>query len=86
MEGAKSIFIGAMAVGLARGISIVLQNAKILDTIVYYVALPLKHVSPLISAFLMFIFQSILTFLIPSGSGLAMTTMPIMLPLLKYYI
>lgn len=81
MEGAKSIFIGAVAVGLARGISIVLQNAKILDTIVYYASLPLKGVNPLISAFLMFIFQSLLTCLIPSGSGLAMTTMPIMLPL-----
>lgn len=81
MDGAKSIFIGAMAVGLARGISVVLQNAKILDTIVYYLAMPLSHVSPLISAFLMFIIQSLLTFLIPSGSGLAMTTMPIMLPL-----
>lgn len=81
MEGAKSIFIGAIAVGLARGISIVLQNGKILDTIVYYSSIPLKGVSPLISAFLMFIFQSLLTCLIPSGSGLAMTTMPIMLPL-----
>lgn len=81
MDGAKSIFIGAIAVGLARGISVVLQNAKILDTIVYYASLPLKGVSPLISAFLMFIVQSLLTFLIPSGSGLAMTTMPIMLPL-----
>lgn len=81
IEGAKSIFIGALAIGLARGISVIMQNTKIIDTIVHYSAMPLQGASPFISACLMFIMQALLTFFIPSGSGLAMTTMPIMIPL-----
>jgi uncharacterized ion transporter superfamily protein YfcC len=81
IEGGKAIFPGAMAVGLARAIGVVMDNASITDTIIYYLSLPLKELSPVLSGVAMFIVQSILNLFVPSGSGLAMLTMPIMLPL-----
>jgi len=71
----------AMAVGLARAIQIIMSNTHITDTLVYYFAIPLQHLSPAFSAVGMFVIQSLLTFFIPSGSGLAMLSMPIMIPL-----
>ena len=81
IEGGKAIFPGAMAVGLARAIGVVMDSASITDTIIYYLSLPLTALSPVLSGVAMFIVQSILNLFIPSGSGLAMLTMPIMLPL-----
>lgn len=81
INGGKSIFGGAMAVGVARGISVIMEQAHIIDTIVYYMSLPLKSLSPVISSVLMFIIQTIINIFIPSGSGQAMATLPIMLPL-----
>lgn len=81
IDGGKAIFPGAMAVGLARAIGVVMDNASITDTIIYYLSLPLQELSPLVSGVAMFIVQSILNLFVPSGSGLAMLTLPIMLPL-----
>ncbi|SDD87570.1 YfcC family protein [Sporomusa acidovorans] len=81
IDGGKAIFMPAMAVGLARSIQIIMNNTHITDTLVYYFSIPLQGLSPAISAVGMFIVQSLLTFFIPSGSGLAMLSMPIMVPL-----
>lgn len=78
--GGQSIFVGAMAVGLARGISVVMEEGKIIDTIV----MALAHVMNLLPSWLtsigMFIMQSFINFFIPSGSGQALVTLPIALP------
>jgi uncharacterized ion transporter superfamily protein YfcC len=81
INGGKAIFMPAMAVGLARAIQIIMNNTHITDTLVYYFSIPLQHLPPALSAVGMFIIQSLLTFFIPSGSGLAMLSMPIMVPL-----
>jgi len=81
INGGKSIFGGAMAVGVARGISVIMEQANIIDSIVYYMSLPLRSLSPVISSVVMFIIQTVINFFIPSGSGQAMATLPIMLPL-----
>lgn len=81
IDGGKAIFMPAMAVGLARSIQIIMNNTHITDTLVYYFSIPLQGLAPAISAVGMFIVQSLLTFFIPSGSGLAMLSMPIMVPL-----
>lgn len=81
LEGGRNIFMAAMAVGLARGIQVVMDSSHIGDTLVYFFSLPLQHLPLAFSAVGMFIVQSILNFFIPSGSGLAMVTMPIMIPL-----
>lgn len=80
LEGGKAIFIGAMAVGLARSIQVVMEQGNIADTIVYGIAYPLKGLPSYITAVAMFFVQTIINFFIPSGSGQAMVTLPIMLP------
>jgi len=49
MEGCTTIFPAAFAVGVARGISVLMTDAKIIDTIVYNLSLPLSKVGPVIS-------------------------------------
>ena len=81
IAGSTAIFPAAFAVGVARGISVLMTNSKIIDTIVYYLSLPLSQLGPVISAALMVLVQTLINFFIPSGSGQAMATLPIMLPL-----
>lgn len=65
-------------IGLARGILVILQAGCIIDTIVYYASIPLTAVPTWLAGVAMLIFQTVLNFLIPSGSGQAVTSMPIM--------
>lgn len=81
VEGGKEILMAALAVGLARSIQVVMDSAHIGDTLVYFFSIPLSSLPASASAVGMFVVQSILNFFIPSGSGLAMVTMPIMIPL-----
>lgn len=70
-----------MMIGIARGILIVLTEGNIIDTIVYGLSLPLSHLPKLFMGPAMLVFQTLLNFFIPSGSGQAVTSMPIMAPL-----
>lgn len=79
--GAKDMTTGALVVGLARGLLVVMEGAVIIDTIVYGLAAAISQLPRTISAIGMLLVQSFLNFIIPSGSGLAATTMPIMSPL-----
>lgn len=79
--GAKNIVFGAVIVGVARGILVVLQQGQILDTIIFYASSSLQGLPNVVAANGMYVFQWLLNILIPSGSGQAATTMPIMIPL-----
>ena len=81
IEGGRDIFGGVVAVGLARGISVMMEKAGVIDTIIHYLSLPLKDFTAEASASFMFVIQTIINFFIPSGSGQAMATLPVMLPL-----
>jgi len=81
MEGVSSIAGGAVIVGFARAIVIVLTDGNILHTILYASSSVLSGFPPMFSALGMYVFQSLLNYLIPSGSGQAAVTMPIMAPL-----
>ena len=80
VEGAKSLLYGALLIGIARGIMVVMENGQILDSVVYYLVQPLEYLPRVLSASLMVIIQTFINFFIPSGSGQAMVTMPIMVP------
>lgn len=80
-KGFSNIAMVCMMLGLARGILIVLQAGNIIDTIVYYLSMPLSYLPAWLGAIAMLILQTFLNFLVPSGSGQAMTSMPIMVPL-----
>lgn len=78
VESAAEIVFAAMIVGFARGVLVVLDSGHITDTIVFYLSEPLKELPLYVSTWFMTIIQSVLNFFIPSGSGQAMVTMPIM--------
>ena len=77
----SEIAVACMMIGIARGILVVLQAGHIIDTIVYYLSIPLSKLPGAISAVAMFLVQTGINFFIPSGSGQAVTSMPIMAPL-----
>lgn len=81
IKGAKGIVFGALVVGIARAILIVLQDGLILDSIIHSLANVINKLPKSLAAVGMFIVQSLINFIIPSGSGQAATTMPIMVPL-----
>ena len=59
----------------------VLREGGIIDSVVYGLTIPLQHLPLWITAAAMLVFQTILNFFIPSGSGQAAVSMPIMAPL-----
>ena len=75
------IAVACMIIGFSRGILVVLQSGHIIDTIVYGISIPLGKFPAWIASELMLVVQTLLNFLIPSGSGQAVTSMPIMAPL-----
>lgn len=81
IKGASAVTGGALIVGLARAIQVIMIQGEISDTIVHSLSLPLRQLSPMISAVAMTLVQGVINFFIPSGSGQAMVTMPIIIPL-----
>lgn len=81
VSGAQSIVFGALVVGIARGILVVMTDGMIIDTIVYSLAHTIQVLPKSIAVIGMYIVQIIINFFIPSGSGQATATMPIMIPL-----
>lgn len=80
LEGARDISSAALIVGLAGGIIIVLQEGKIIDTILYSVSQSMKSMGKVGSIGIMYIIQTFINIIIPSGSAKAALTMPIMAP------
>jgi len=72
---------GAFMVGFATTIKVLMGMGNIGDTISYNLALMLKDMSLYASAISMSISQSVINFFIPSGSGQALATLPVMIPL-----
>lgn len=81
LRGAKSMAEAGIVMGVAFGISWILTEACILDTIVYYMAGMLEGLSPVVSIIALFIVVMFINLLIPSGSGKAVVVMPIILPI-----
>ena len=80
-KGMADIASGALVVGFARGILVVMTDGNILHTILHAAASGLEKLPSMISAVGMYIFQCLLNFIVPSGSGQAAVSMPIMAPL-----
>lgn len=81
MVGCKSIFWGGLLTGVAKAIVVVMEDAFIKDTIIFGLSNSLKGLPSMVSAQMMLVSQTVLNFFIPSGSGQAAATMPIMAPL-----
>lgn len=81
VKGAMDLTETALLVGIARGIALVMEDGQILHTIVHGLSVPLSAVGPELAAVGMLGMQTILNLFIPSGSGQAFVTMPLMAPL-----
>lgn len=80
-DGFKDVLMGAIIVGLARSIAVVLEDGKIMDTIVHGLGSIIDGTTPTIAIIGMYAVQMLINFIISSGSGQALVTMPIMAPL-----
>ncbi|WP_413285468.1 YfcC family protein [Vibrio sp. MA40-2] len=81
IEGASSVTGGALVIGLAASIKVVLEDGQIIYTIVHSFNLLLNYVPESLIAVTISIIQGFINLFIPSGSGQALVTMPILIPL-----
>lgn len=81
VKGAGNLLYAALAVGFARGIVVVLSDGKIMDVVIHGAATLVAGLPVSVSAIGMFLVQSIVNVIVPSGSGQAAVTMPIMAPI-----
>ncbi len=81
VEGMQAMLPAAVIIGVARSISLVLADGRVIDTILHGLAEPLGHVPALASALLMIPFHALLHIPVPSVSGQAALTMPVVVPL-----
>jgi len=79
--GAKDLVMTALIIGLARGILIIAADGHIIDTMLNALSSLIVNFHPVVSSQFMFITQTFINFFVPSGSGQAALTMPIMAPL-----
>jgi uncharacterized ion transporter superfamily protein YfcC len=79
-EGMQGVLPAAFMVGVARSISLVLEDGRVVDTILNAMAAPLVHVPPVAAALLMIPFHALLHVAVPSVSGQAVLTMPLFVP------
>lgn len=81
IRGASEMTSAALLIGFARTIEVVLSNGQIIDTIINAIASTLEGTGPYVASIGMLGVQTVCNFFIPSGSGQAYVTMPIMSPL-----
>ncbi|MBT8315484.1 MAG: YfcC family protein [Maribacter sp.] len=80
-RGAADLLSVAFIIGIARGISIIMEDGLVSDTILYQASFITEGMNKGLFANVMFFIYGGLSFFIPSSSGLAVLTMPIMSPL-----
>jgi len=78
LAGCKDILSAALVVGLASGIIFILRDGRVIDTILYGLTRSLAQVGDVASLGAMYVFQTLLNVVMPSGSAKAALTMPIM--------
>lgn len=81
IESCRDIMFGALVCGVAKVILLVMQDGMIMDTFTNAIVSIADTNSKYLSAFMMLVTQNLLNFFIPSGSGQAVTSMPIMVPI-----
>ena len=81
VKGMEDFAYAAVIIGIARGILVVAEGGMIIDTILNSLAMMLAGVPVAVFTSMMYVVQSLLTILIPSSSGLASLTIPVLGPL-----
>jgi uncharacterized ion transporter superfamily protein YfcC len=81
VNGARDLLGVALIIGIARGITVIMNNGQITDTVLHWAEVALGDVGEAAFSIVMYGLFLPLSFLIPSSSGLATVSMPIMAPL-----
>lgn len=81
INGVKDIAFAAMVIGFCSGIMVIAQDGMIIDTILNALSGLVEKSNNVVFSAVMYVVQSLLTLLVPSSSGLAALSMPIMAPL-----
>lgn len=84
IDGARDMLGVALVVAVARGISVIMTNGLIIDTVLYWCQQALSGLTSVAFINTIFLLYIPLSFLIPSSSGLATVTMPVMAPLASF--
>jgi uncharacterized ion transporter superfamily protein YfcC len=81
LDGMRTLLPAAFMVGLARSISLVLTDGRVVDSILNGLVTPLARLPAVASSFLMVPFHALVHVAVPSVSGQAVLTMPLLVPL-----
>ncbi|WP_372756479.1 YfcC family protein [Mariniflexile sp.] len=81
VKGASELLGVAIIIGIARGITVLMEDGQISDTLLYYASNATNGMNKGVFINAMLFIYSGLSFFIPSSSGMAVLTMPIMSPL-----
>ena len=81
IDGLKIMIVPALIVGFARCIQVVMHDSQIVDTVLFHASTMLQQMPKMLAVEGMYFFQTLLNFFIPSASGQAMVSMPLMVPL-----
>ena len=84
VDGARDLLGVALIIGIARGITVIMNNGLITDTVLSWAETAVADLGGVLFINLMYILFLPLSFLIPSSSGLATVAMPIMAPLASF--
>jgi uncharacterized ion transporter superfamily protein YfcC len=84
VDGARDMLGVALIIGVARGITVVMNNGLITDTVLYWAEQAVSGLSSVGFIIVTYLLYIPLSFLIPSSSGLATVSMPIMAPLAQF--
>lgn len=80
-QGFRDVLMGAIIVGVARSVAVVMEEGQILDTVVNGLGVVVGTLPGILGAVGMYVAQLSFNLIVPSGSGQAVVTMPIMAPL-----
>lgn len=84
VNGARDLLGVALIIGLARGIVVVMDAGKITDTILHWAEVSVAGLSEVLFINVIYWIQVLLSFFVPSSSGLAVLSMPIMAPVADF--
>jgi uncharacterized ion transporter superfamily protein YfcC len=81
VKGASDLLGVALIIGIARGVSIIMDDGAISDTLLYYASTSTEGMNKGVFANALLFVYGGLSFFIPSSSGMAVLTMPVISPL-----
>ena len=84
VSGAAELLGVAFIIGISRGITVLMDSGKITDTVLYWGEQALEGTSSLVFILLVYLIYLPLSVLIPSSSGLATLSVPILAPLGRF--